>query len=307
MVDLKSMSKDNAECGKPVYVNPWQIYTDGSKLDLANNNACGAGMVPFNGGQPFEPAQAFHLGNNPTVFQCEIYALKRAAFWIIEHAEDIGRDGVSIFTDSQAALLALNSVAIRSKLVNETIRLFERVLTMTEVSSLTIHWIKAHVGHSGNCFADEAALRGAQTVELMVQDPPALPKAEIHRAIDKVTNAMWSNVWTQELVDSRQTRMWFPRGPRPKFSYSIMRLPRVACGQLVQFLTGHNFLKRHQAIIDKTEDNKCTFCGRGKESSEHIMSYCDAFATLRQLTFNDPYPAPPYDKLPFEQVVNFLK
>ena len=37
------------------------------------------------------------------------------------------------------------------------------------------------------------------------------------------------------------------------------------------------------------------------------MSFCEAFATLRQLTFNDPYPAPPYDKLPFEQVVNFLK
>ena len=37
------------------------------------------------------------------------------------------------------------------------------------------------------------------------------------------------------------------------------------------------------------------------------MSYCDKFATLRQLFLDDPYPAPPYDSLPLEQVLNFLK
>ena len=67
------------------------------------------------------------------------------------------------------------------------------------------------------------------------------------------------------------------------------------------------FLKKHQAIIDKSNDDLCRFCENGKESSEHILSYCDKFATLRQILFNDPYPAPPYDNLPFEQIVNFLK
>ena len=74
-------------------------------------------------------------------------------------------------------------------------------------------------------------------------------------------------------------------------------------------MTGHNFLKKHQAIINKTDNNLCGFCedGVSKESSEHIMSHCSKFATLRQILFNDPYPQPPYTNLSFEQVVNFLK
>ena len=76
---------------------------------------------------------------------------------------------------------------------------------------------------------------------------------------------------------------------------------------MIQFLTGHNYLKKQQAIIDKSEDKACSFCGSGEESSEHIMSICNKFATLRHLLFNDPYPAPPYTALPFEAVVDFLK
>ena len=59
--------------------------------------------------------------------------------------------------------------------------------------------------------------------------------------------------------------------------------------------------------LDKSEDKTCSFCGSGEESSEHIMSICNKFATFRQLLFGDPYPAPPYTDLPFEAVVDFLR
>ena len=164
------------------------------------------------------------------------------------------------------------------------------------------------MGHVGNTRADAAALRGAQDASLMVDDPPALPKATVHAEIRRVAYSMWSSEWAAlPRTECRQTKLWFPNGPRPKFSFSILRLPRVACGQMIQFLTGHNYLKKHQAIIDKSEDKTCSFCGSGEESSEHIMSICNKFATLRHLLFNDPYPAPPYTDLPFEAVVDFLK
>ena len=306
-VDLATMDKQNPLCGKPLYVNPWQIYTDGSKQDETKDYACGASVVPFIGGQPYGTEIAMHLGNRLNVYLCEVYALFRAVRWILDHWEMIGDDGVSIFTDSQAVVLALSNNTIKSQLVMKTYRLLERVCDMTNISNITIHWIKGHAGHSGNVRADEAANLGALDVSLMVRDLPALPKSEVHQAINRITYTMWRNVWTAETNECRQTRLWFPHGPRPRFSYSLLRLPRVACGQMIQFLTGHNYLKRHQAIIDKTDCKICTFCGKGEESTEHIMSYCDAFATLRQLTFNDPYPAPPYDNLQFEQVVNFLK
>ena len=179
---------------------------------------------------------------------------------------------------------------------------------MTNITNIDIHWIKGHAGHDGNTRADAAAVQGAQDASLMVIDPPSLPKATIHLELRRVTYSMWSSEWKALPPEvCRQTKNWFPNGPRPKFSYSILRLPRVACGQMIQFITGHNFLNRHQAIIDKSDKKVCRYCAKGEESTEHIMSYCDKFATERQLLFNDPYPAPPYTNLPFEQVVTFLK
>ena len=231
-VDLCSMDKQNPLCGKPLYVNPWQIYTDGSKLDETKDNACGASVVPFIGGQPYGTELAMHLGNQLTVFLCEVYALFRAVRWILDHWEMIGDDGVSIFTDSQAVVLALSNNTIKSQLVMKTYKLLEQACDMTNISNITIHWIKGHAGHSGNVRADAAANRGAEDVSLMVRDLPALPKAEIHQAINRITYTMWRNVWTAETEECRQTRLWFPNGPRPRFSYSLLRLPRVACGQM---------------------------------------------------------------------------
>ena len=156
--------------------------------------------------------------------------------------------------------------------------------------------------------ADAAAVKGAQESALMVNDPPALPKATIHLESRLMVYSIWRKEWDNLPPNfARQTKNWFPKGPRAKLSYAILRLPRIACGQMIQFMTGHNFLKRHQAIINKGGDSRCRFCDKGEESTEHIMSYCDNFATLRQILFNDPYPQPPYDNLPLEQVLNFLR
>ena len=208
-----------------------------------------------------------------------------------------------------ATLLALNNSIIKLKSVKETSDKLDEACTMTNVSNITLHWIKGHAGHGGNVRADSAALRGAQDSSLMVLDPPALPKATIHLECRNMVYSIWRDEWAAlPPNECRQTKLWFPNGPRPRLSYSILRLPRVACGQMIQFMTGHNFLKRHQAIIDKSDNKACSFCDSGEdETTEHIMSHCNRFATLRQLCFNDPYPAPPYTNLQFEQIVNFLK
>ena len=107
-------------------------------------------------------------------------------------------------------------------------------------------------------------------------------------------------------------------------------------GQLVQFLTGHCFLKRHQAIIDESErqriiaandydntdddgyaiidapDSVCSCCKKGEESPLHILSECDALADLRNSIFGKeevlaPGEIPDFSNLPLHQVVSFMK
>ena len=91
----------------------------------------------------------------------------------------------------------------------------------------------------------------------------------------------------------------------PKLIY----LPKLILGQIIQIITGHTYLKRHQAVIDESErqriieandfdnadddgnaiidapDPSCGRCGKGEESPFHILTECDSLATLRKDIF----------------------
>ena len=48
---------------------------------------------------------------------------------------------------------------------------------------------------------------------------------------------------------------------------------------MIQFLSGHGWLKRHQHIIDSYVDPTCRLCGEGEESPEHLWHECLGLGT----------------------------
>ena len=62
---------------------------------------------------------------------------------------------IKIFSDSQAAILALNSNTVTSSLVKQTIITLKALADSTK--RVEIYWIKGHVGHDGNERADQLA------------------------------------------------------------------------------------------------------------------------------------------------------
>ena len=99
---------------------------------------------------------------------------------------------------------------------------------------------------------------------------------------------------------------------------------------MTQFVTGHCFLNRHQALIDNNErahiianlpeDERvegeliipvtsalCRRCGLAEEKPEHIMSDCKDLAALRLRIFAHPFPKPPYTDFKVFQIVAFLR
>ena len=115
-----------------------------------------------------------------------------------------------------------------------------------------------------------------------------------------------------------------------------MQLTKPLLGQLIQILTGHTYLQRHQAIIDESErqriiaannydnadddgyaiidapDPSCTRCGKGEETPLHILSECESLAGLRQRIFGKEELVPPgaipdFSELPLHQIISFFR
>ena len=68
-----------------------------------------------------------------------------------------------------------------------------------------------------------------------------------------------------------------------------MNTERAAFGTLVQILTGHNFLKRHNALVDHTDDAECRLCLEEEETTFHVVAECDALVSARTNAFSERY------------------
>ena len=76
---------------------------------------------------------------------------------------------IKICSDSQAAILALNSNTVTSSSVKQTIITLNLLAGSTE--RLEICWIKAHVGYDGNERADQLAREAVKNSQVGVNTP----------------------------------------------------------------------------------------------------------------------------------------
>ena len=143
------------------------------------------------------------------------------------------------------------------------------------------------MGHRGNEAADAEAKRGADTASLLATDLPSTPEVAIKSKFKHAFRQMWQDYWSHR-PDCRQTKIWLPTINRRK-SFELLRASRKKLSVLVQIITGHNFLKRHQALVDEDDDNECRLCLEDEETSFHILAECPALAAQRLNVFGTPF------------------
>jgi ribonuclease HI len=145
-------------------------FTDGSRADSGTGSGI-FGLRP-NG------SLSFPLGKFATVFQTEIYAILQCACENIRRAYRNKR--ILIFSDSQAALRALNGPKVTSELVVECLNALSALSGLNEV---TLIWVPGHCGILGN---EETHKFGRQASALPLSGPePALgiPKYSVREEI----------------------------------------------------------------------------------------------------------------------------
>ena len=211
---------------------------------------------------------------------------------------------ITFYSDSQASLAALNKLTINSDTVEKCINALN---ALGKDNQIHLRWVKAHVGIHGNEIADFLAKKGSSLGEGPT-DQLKIPKAKQKCEINDYFHSKWSNAW-KCYSQARQTKIWFPK-PDYKKSHQLLSLGRKILSRLVQFLTGHNKLKRHKNLQNGVNDpHSCRLCLEEEESSFHVIAECPATQSIRTKVFELPIPRnlPDPPDWTVNQVIGFLK
>jgi len=245
------------------------------------------------------------LGPDCTVFQAEIYAVKKAAEWMVNVAT-FSNIIIRFFIDSQAVICALMSNSTTSQLVFDTMALLNE---LGHDNTVSLNWVKAHVGHAGNEEADRLAKLGALTPDTNAQVVGLSGKAS-RKIVLNLMHERWTAEW-QARKDCRQSKHFLSGVDKQKAIRILKLCDRPMLSGLVQFITGHNFLKRHEfQVINKSkeiQEGSCRFCTALRwESIEHIFGECDKFSLRRLEVFGSHQLFQPFQWQP-NQIFSFLR
>ena len=249
-------------------------YTDGSKTE----QGVGAGYVLYRRKQ-FEFYESLKLPDHATVFQAEVMAINKCAEYLLKLENP---KFVKILVDSQAALLALASSTVTSKLVLQTMGNLEALVATG--CAVRLAWVKAHVGLEGNELADEAAKLGAADDMGILRKPEVwVPFSGIKSGIKSAFIQAWADRWNND-TSCKMTKDFF-LNPMAGISRQILRHGKAEVSRLVQIITGHNFLGYFQSKLDPQVNPMCRLCGEDKETFFHLITGCQALEVRRRELF----------------------
>ena len=258
------VSLESFKDGSPLIKGEATVYTDGSKL----GGCLGFGFY-IDDGTPQGIRESRCLGAQVTVFQAELHAIGAAA----ETLPEVAGKYIIIYSDSQAALQALDSPLTTSRLVQQTKQALNLASTQWG-KTVTLRWVKAHVGHPGNEIADQLAKEGSMNPLRRPERPITVPASYWKAAIKEIIERQWSERF-QGHIDLRQSKLWFAEVDRNK-SKQLLKLSRHELGQAIQVLTGHAHLRYHDHKVDKKVSPICRLCGEEDETASHLVTECDA-------------------------------
>jgi ribonuclease HI len=264
------------------------IYTDGSKSEVG----VGCGIFCHSLGINV----SYKIDDNSTVYQSEIFAIQVAANECLRK-ELVGKKLV-FCSDSKAALNALKSVKINSKLV---LNCFGQLQALGENNLIVLKWIPAHYGFRGNETADSLAKMGAE-------------KALIDHALSTTFTAFKSLLFQRNALEHEKYWLSLPGqatskkllvkldGKRAK---DVLCLRKSEIRMVSGCFTGHNLLNYHLSKIVMGSTTQCRFCNADEETCEHLLMDCPELAEERLNIFGGIFNS--ITEIKLEKIINFLK
>ncbi len=166
---------------------------------------------------------------------------------------------------------------VYSKTVSDCLESLRKI-EFISTKKLTFNSVKTFQdGRSEICTtAMDAVKPGLETLQNRAS---LAPRGTNSSAVRNWTMNQWTKRWVN-MDKCRQTKLWFPK-PNQSTSRRLMSLGRRTLGLVIQFITGHGWLRRHAALIDSNVESDCRLCYENEETPWHLASECPAIANER--------------------------
>ena len=243
-------------------------YTDGSLM----RGSSGIGVFTDSPNEEL----SLPTGNFASIFQCEIYAIIKAA-QLIE--SNCAITSATICSDSQAAIRAILSHKSNSKLVRECQILLDKLAKKIQIKLI---WVPGHNDIPGNEKADSLAKAGAESVamgpEPILGCAPDKPVAEIASWLNSTSRRTW--LATASRRQTKQLLVGFSESNTKRLISWNKQWIRIFIGTV----TGHFHFNKHLNNIGARDDPDCDYCGK-EDTGLHFLCNCPFYQVARLKAF----------------------
>ena len=267
--------------------NPYQLrgglvwYTDGSLME----GKSGYGVY----GESPRTELSASLGRNCTIFQAEICGI--LACVNLGLARRYRNKHMLILSDCQAALKALDSNEIRSRLVWEC---FNALSELASRNSVHLGWIPGHSGIGGNERADGLAKKGAGMPFLGPEPSCGISKSTAYHTINEWSREQHHQRWHSYPGQTLGKKLLTVTSAQ--FTQWLVRLGRGQVKQVIALISGHGHFRKHLYTIGITNENlKCRLCNQSEETAKHIIMDCERLGARRRALFGCRGPGDEWD------------
>ena len=255
---------------KSIPVQVIKIYTDGSLIKSDENRVTGAGIYITQNNRTLQQ-YALKTNDEASVFQCEMFAILKAAEWINNNCN---HQTIYILSDSQASLAALNKHHTKSAMILQTINELNQA---QKSNNLNLIKVPAHIGIDGNEKADTLA-KLATKQNIVVHKLKASVSSLINELKQNLHKEHIKRLSKSDLSNKAKTPM---SEMLMKYKYNIKIPNRKNLMMITQILTSTSILNYSRSIRVKSRSPYCLFCKNIRETSEHFLTKCQKLDNAR--------------------------
>ena len=275
--------------------NQFVCYTDGSKI----KNQTGYGYIIRKYNRTIYDGHG-NMGPVASVFQAEIKAITMVCKTLHQRKNM----DITIRTDSQAAITAIKAINITSFTVLECKKWLNK---LGDKNRVTLAWIQAHVGHSGNDQADALAKAGTALADRGVRHHE--PASHFNRLLLEKNIEQWQKKWVAKPDVCKHSKKFIQNVSHcmTKFNKILKNnSDRELVGILIQCITGHCGLRYQAKKSNPLINPVCRYCWDEDETPIHLITTCEALTEPRLAVFDAETLDDNFDWSP-EQLLEFIK